>query len=232
MREPGSPPSLDPRRVRALVFDLDGTLVDSYGAITASLNHARAGFGLAPLTLDEVRHRVGWGLDSLIASLVGPEHVAPGVRLFRERYAELYAAETSALPEARETLEALHRRGFGLAVASNKPARFSRPILERLGMAGCLDCVMGPDLAGSAKPEPEMIRLCLAALGATPEEAVYVGDMVLDVETARRAALPVVLVEGGSSERGELERTGELLVGSLGRLVELFLAPASRPAPH
>lgn len=228
MTEPqlARPPLLAPHAVRGIIFDLDGTLVDSYSAITSSLNHARAEFELPPLTAGEVRPRVGRGLATLIAELVGPERTARGVELFRQRYAELFAGETFALPAARETLMRLHARGYRMAVASNKPARFSEPILHRLGMLGFLETVLGPETAGRPKPEPQMIWLCLQRLGLERVSALYVGDMVLDVETGARAGLPVALVVGGSSDEAELRRTDQPVLRSLGELCELLPDPA------
>ena len=216
------PPALHPERVRGIVFDLDGTLVDSYAAIAESLNHARGHFALPPLSTSEVRRRVGRGLEVLIEELVGPQRVQSGVRLFREHYAAVFRARTSVLPDAREALHELQSRGYRLAVASNKPARFSTPILEHLGMLSSLDDVQGPDLAGSAKPEPTMLRNCVSALGLVPRQALYVGDMVLDVESAARAGLPVILVCGGSSTAEELARTGQPVIESLRVLVGLL----------
>lgn len=224
MSEPGigAPPALDPAAVRGLVFDLDGTLVDSYEAIAASLNHARAGFGLPPLPVSRVRRAVGRGLERLVADMIGPDHVNDGVRLFRERYAETFRPMTRALPGARETLRRLHGWGYRMAVASNKPARFAEPILADAGMLPYLLAVQGPDRSGTTKPEPTMVRNCLRALALSPAQALYVGDMVLDVETAARAGLPVVLVEGGSSPREALEETGQRVLGSLSSLTELL----------
>jgi phosphoglycolate phosphatase len=222
-------PQLDPARVRGIVFDLDGTLVDSYPAITASVNRARVAHHLPPLPEAEVRVHVGHGLESLIAELVGAANVEEGVRLFREHYAQAYASGTSALNGASGVVHELSRRGYGLAVASNKPARFSEAILETLGMRGAFREVQGPDRAGTTKPEPTMLALCRRALEVGPDETLYVGDMVLDVETARRAGVPVVLVPGGSSSLAELSATGERVLGTLIDLLHL-LGPWA-PAP-
>jgi len=216
------PPPFDGHTVRGVVFDLDGTLIDSYGPITASLNHARQQLGMPALAQEDVRRRVGRGLEALIAELVGPRHVGDGVRWFRERYAEVYAEGTAILPGVHETLHALHDTGHRVGVASNKPARFSRPILERLGLAPFVSCIMGPDIVASTKPDPTMILRCLELLGVHPGEAVYVGDMVLDVESAARAGLSVLLVAGGSSTREELEGTGQRLLESIDALPELL----------
>jgi len=208
--------------VRGIVFDLDGTLVDSYGPIASSLNHARRHFGLPPLAPAFVRSCVGRGLDTLVAEQIGPQRVEEGVRLFREHYATVYAVGTFALPQVRETLKRLRAAGYVMGVASNKPARFTVPILERLSLREPLGRVMGPDLVGSHKPEPEMIHRCLSEMGVDRSAAIYVGDMLLDVESAARAGVPVVLVPGGSSSSEELRRTGQRVLGSFGELPSLL----------
>jgi 2-phosphoglycolate phosphatase len=217
-----SPQPLRPESVRGIVFDLDGTLVDSFSAISESLNHARLKFGMPPLPATEVRHHVGRGLEVLIEELIGAQRIEPGVRLFRERYAEVFRRRTSALPGALDSLRVLRRHGYRLSVASNKPARFGEPILEALGMRPLLDAVQGPDLAGTTKPEPTMLRNCLSAMGLPARQGLYVGDMVLDVKTAACAGLPVVLVGGGASDETELRATGERYLDSVSELVDLL----------
>ena len=217
-----TPPVLDPSQVRGLVFDLDGTLVDSYRAITSSLNAVRDRFDLAPLELAQVRQAVGHGLECLIADLVGPDHVEAGVRGFREHYAGVFAEMTQALPAVPATLRRLGRAGIRMSVASNKPARFSVPILRGLGLLTFFDAVQGPDLAGVTKPDPAMIRACLAEMELDAEHAAYVGDMALDVRSAARADLPVVLIAGGSAGEAELRDTGQTVLSSAAGLIELL----------
>ncbi len=220
------PPPLVGGAVRGLVFDLDGTLIDSYGPIACSLNHARAAAGLPPLPEQAVRRRVGRGLESLIAELVGPDQVAQGVTRFRERYREVFADGTFVLPGVATTLFHLRSAGYRMAVASNKPARFSIPILERLELAPAFVCVLGPDLVSHAKPHPAMIRECLAQLETAPRAAAYVGDMELDVESAARAGVPVLLVPGGSTPAQVLANTGQRVLRSFSELTRLFPAAA------
>lgn len=222
------PPRFDPSLVRAVIFDLDGTLIDSYAAIAASLNQARSFVGLPVLDDDAVRRRVGRGLESLVAELVGPDRVAESVGRFRRHYAEIFLDTTVALPDAVDVVAELRKRGFRLAVASNKPSRFSRQLLDRLGMGPAFETVLGPDEAGATKPDPAMLRLALEQLDTPPRQAVYVGDMTLDVESAGRAGLPVVLVPGGSSSLHELTGTGEQVLPSLAHLIDLLPASPGR----
>jgi phosphoglycolate phosphatase len=221
--------------VRGVVFDLDGTLVDSYAAIAESLNAARAAFGMGPLAETAVRGLVGHGLESLLESQVGRERVPAAVRTFRERYARIGVARTTALPGVAAGLRALAEHGYRLAVATNKPAAFAGPILAALDLSRWFSCIVGPDLVGTTKPDPRMLHHCLRVLDVPPEHALYVGDMALDVETADRAGVAVVLVCGGSSSPEELRSTGRPTVPSFDALVRRLVAgdrvTSARDAP-
>jgi phosphoglycolate phosphatase len=221
---------------RGLVFDLDGTLVDSYGAITESLNAARAAFDLPPLAEPTVRGLVGRGLESLLEPQVGVARVEAAVRVFRERYVQIGVARTTVLPGVAAGLRTLDAHGYRMAVATNKPAAFAGPILEALSLARHFSCIAGPDRVGATKPDPRMLHHCLRALDVTAERARYVGDMALDVETADRAGVRVILVCGGSSSREELERTGRTVVPTFEALIRRLLADdgvtSARDAPN
>src|SRR4029453_16629145 len=121
-----------------LVFDLDGTLIDGYEAIADALAFAMGRLGEAPLPLPRVRRMVGHGLESLLEEAVGKDRAAEGVRLFRERYPEIAVEKSHLMPGVAETLDVLGSRGHRMALASNKPARFSRMILEAKGVAAHL----------------------------------------------------------------------------------------------
>ncbi len=191
-----------------MLFDLDGTLIDSYAAIADSLNHALEAAGRPALPADAVRRMVGRGLESLLSEALDGQGVAQGVRRFRERYAQIYACDTHLLPDVAETVRTLARRGYRMGVASNKPARFGRPILEKLGLAPLLQEILGPDLVEHPKPHPAMVQRLLKGLQLEPAQVVYVGDMPVDVETCRNAAIPCWLVPTGSATLEELQSAG------------------------
>ena len=208
----------DLSRVRGIVFDLDGTLVDGFEGIATAVNATRAAAGLPSLLQEAVTAHVGRGLEDLLASTVPAMEPARAAVLFREAYARVCESESRPMPDARDVLPDLAARGYRLAVASNKLASYSIRILRALGLAGTLDAIHGPDTAGKPKPDPAMIDACLAAMEVGRERAIYVGDMPLDVEAAAHARVGVVLLAGGASPRPALERTGERVLAGLREL--------------
>lgn len=208
---------------RAVVFDLDGTLLDSYEGIRAALNPVLVHFGKAPVTAAQTRFMVGEGLPRLIEKAIGPESVEEGVRLFRERYRETALTGSTLLAEARELLAELSRRGIPISIASNKPAQFTRLILESLGIASLFRFVGGPDTGFLPKPDPGMALAALEVMRTTAEETLFVGDMPIDLQTARAVGMRCALIPTGSSRREELEAARpDFFVDSLSSLLPLF----------
>lgn len=187
-----------------LVFDLDGTLIDGYAAIGDALSHAMERLGEKPLSLERIRTMVGHGLESLLEEAVGRERAAEGVRLFRERYPQVAVEKSHLMPGAAQVLAALSERGHAMAVASNKPAPFSRMILEAKGLLPRFLGVGGPDRETPAKPDPSMLRRLMDSAGAKAAETIVVGDMEVDFEFARAGGCRVVLIPEGSRTREDL----------------------------
>jgi len=190
---------------KAVIFDFDGTLVDSYQAITASVNHVRAAHNLPPLSEPEIRRCVGRGPAYLL------EHTVPGTDLnkdmarYRAHHPSVLRSGTRLLPGVSETLNILKKAGLHLAVCSNKPRDFTRELLDSLGLAPLMEAVIGPEDAARIKPAPDMLLAALQQLKVAPAEALYVGDMVVDIETARAAGVTVWVIPTGSDERSTLE---------------------------
>ena len=146
---------------RAVIFDCDGTLADSYDAITASVNHVRAAHGLVDLSRDTVTKHVGRGLEKLLADLVPGTDPVQNAALYRAHHGSVIGPHTRLLPGARTVLEALKRAGRLLAVCSNKNVAFTRLLLQGLGIGSFFNVVLGPDDV----PHPE------AAHGHAPGRA-------------------------------------------------------------
>lgn len=204
-------------RPAALIFDMDGTLADSFEAIAASLNHALAQFGLPTKDLQWVKYHVGYGAAQLLRAALGPhvsdEEVKKVAGVFGEHYQATYLETTPPMPGAAEVLRFVwERTGGKVAVASNKYATLSRRWLEHWGLAPWVAVVMGPDNAGTRKPDGAFLRKALEALAVSPEDALYVGDMEVDVEAGRAAEVPVVGLAGPSRTPTELWAAGALFV--------------------
>jgi phosphoglycolate phosphatase len=209
-------------RVRGVVFDLDGTLIDGYQAITTAVNAARTSFGLSAMAPDDVRGRVGLGLSHLMEDVVGASRAEAGSAIFRKVYDQVCVDESHPVPGLDETLSALRARGFRMSVASNKPVDYSIRILERMGVRSIFATIEGPETAGALKPDPAMIRACLTAMGVNAGEAVYVGDMTIDADAGLAAGVAVLLVSGGSSPEPALRATGFPVVATLPGLLDVL----------
>jgi 2-phosphoglycolate phosphatase len=189
----------------AILFDLDGTLIDSYPAIAASVNFVRQQHGQPPLTVADVKRHVGRGPDYLLAHTVPGYRPDVDVARYREHHPTVMFAGTALLPGAAETLARLHQAGKRLGLCSNKPRLFSARLLEHLGLAAFFEVVLGPEDVARPKPAPDMLRTALARLALPANRVLYVGDMTVDVETARAASVAVWVVPTGSDERSALE---------------------------
>lgn len=205
--------------LRAILFDLDGTLADSYGAIAASINHVRACRGLTPLPEVEVRRFVGRGLEHLLQDTVPGTDVAVDAERYRTHHPSVLASGTRLLPGVAEALPALKRLGLKLGVCSNKPRDFTRKLLGILGI-DVFEAALGPEDVLEMKPAPDMLLEALKRMQVSPAEALYVGDMVIDIRTARAAGLRVWAVPTGSEDRAALKAAEpDEILESMGELV-------------
>ncbi len=204
----------------AFLFDFDGTLADSYAAITASVNHVRARHGLPPLSIAEVKRHVGRGADHLIQQTVPGGNVAMDLATYRAHHPTIMASLTELLPGAAELIAGLRRLDKRLGLCSNKPRLFSRDLLAHLGLAESFEVVLGPEDVVQPKPAPDMLLEALRRLELPASKVLYVGDMIVDIQTARAAGVPVWVVPTGSEERSALEQARpDRLLGSLREMV-------------
>jgi AHBA synthesis associated protein len=206
--------------IRAAIFDLDGTLIDSYQAIYLGFHHAYTQMGLAPMPYEQVKRVVGPGLDHTFRELLGEERVPWAISLFRQKYEEVFRENTRLLPDAREVLETLHGRGIRLAVATNKLGRFSREIFEHFGLENLFTVIVGDGDVPQNKPDPEMLQLAMEKMGAEKERTIFVGDSVIDIQTGKNAGVRVFAVPTGNTDRRDLENAQPAVM--LDRLSDLL----------
>jgi phosphoglycolate phosphatase len=196
-----------PLRYRAVLFDLDGTLVDSYTALAEAVNHARRTEGLHELSAARIREFVGDGVERLLQRAFDRPQVSRHlIDAFETRYDEICCEESKVLSDVEKTLQALADLGVEMAVCTNKPTGFSQKIVEHLDLARYFRAVVGPDLAGARKPDRRHLLYTLDALGAASRDTLFVGDMTVDIEAARNTGIDVAVIASGSSTAEQLER--------------------------
>jgi len=193
-------------KYRAVLFDLDGTLVDSYAALTEAVNYARRQQGLHELSSVRIRDFVGDGIERLLERAFGTSAVPRSARDdFESRYDEICCSESKVLADVEATLGELSSLGVAMAVCTNKPTSFSRKTLEFLGLAPFFRAIVGPDVAGARKPEAQHVLHTLSATEVNARDALFVGDMPIDVHAARNSGIDVAVVPTGSSTSEQLK---------------------------
>jgi phosphoglycolate phosphatase len=201
-----------------VLFDLDGTLIDSFAAIASSVNHVRQRRGLPELSEAEVSKSVGRGAIRLMQDVVPVGDWQENLAWYHEHHPSVIRPLTRLLPGAVETLQGLHEAGKKLGICSNKPVVFTRELVEHLGIASLFEALLGPEEVARPKPAPDMLLEAMRRLGSRAERTLYVGDMTVDIETARAAGVTVWAIATGT-------QSAEMLHGAdrvLSRLEELL----------
>jgi phosphoglycolate phosphatase len=213
----GSSPFLG---VRVLVFDLDGTLIDSETDLANSVNATLKHMGRAPLLNEQIAAYVGQGASRLIEQALGPgakaEECRKGLEHFLAYYREHMLDHTVTYPGVREALAALE--GVAMAVLTNKPVRFSQRIVEGLGLAGYFRFIYGGNSFETKKPDPAGMYKLLRDFQAEARQAMLVGDSEVDVQTARNAGTWACGVTYGLGSERLAACPPDLLVDSLTEL--------------
>ena len=195
------------RDIRAVLFDLDGTLADTAPDLAYALNETLRRFGEPPLPYERVRPHVSHGASALIRLGFPYE---PGSGPFEERrqvLLDVYQAnlcrETRPFTGMPAVLEALERSGMPWGVVTNKPSWLTDPLMELMGLAARAGCVVSGDTCTSKKPDPEPILFACERLGVPATHSVYVGDAERDIEAGRRAGAATLAATFGYLPEGE-----------------------------
>lgn len=192
------------KALKAVLFDLDGTLIDSKRDIAASANAVRRHFGFSPLPDDVIGTFVGLGIMVLLEKAVetkDPQRLKEAHGVFKDHYRLHCVDYTRPYPGAFELLEFLMGRGAKLAVVSNKPQEFTDLILKKLDLWDFFAVALGPEATPNKKPHPEPLLTALARMGAGPAESVMIGDSTVDIEAARAAGMLVGVLTHGYGTR-------------------------------
>ncbi len=207
-------------RKKLFIFDVDGTLVNSYKAIERSLNFTRKKFGRLPVSSIKVKRSVGKGDRPFIEVFFGQEESEEALDIYRRHHEKALLRYAKLYPKTKKVLSLLRRRKKILAVASNRPAYFTDILLRRLDIKKYFHVVYCGDELKSYKPKPKILRVILKRFCIEKNDAVYIGDMALDVETAKRAKIEAVFKKGGSSSLSEVSCYKEKKV--IGDLEDIF----------
>ena len=205
-----------------IIFDLDGTLIDSRIDITNALNYALEPYGLGPLSVDETVGLVGEGITRLIEKVLGGRDgslKSAVMERFLDHYSRHILDFTTIYPGVRETLEQLN--AYKKAVISNKRESLSRMALDGLGLSGFFDIIVGSDTVPERKPSPLPVLKVLSELCVRPEDAVIVGDSSYDIDAGKAAGILTVAVTYGYRPR-EVIQHADYLIDSMSDLVPLL----------
>jgi phosphoglycolate phosphatase len=221
-----------------VVFDLDGTLVDSAPDLVATLNTVFAREGLPPVAYETARNLVGGGARSLIERSLRAEGRKLGVhevdRLVKEfiaHYAAHIADRSRPFPSLDAALDELGAVGYRFAVCTNKLEWLSVRLLDALGLSKRFVTICGADTFGLRKPNPEFLRRTIARAGGEIGHAVMVGDSGTDIATARAAGVPVVAVDYGYTETPVDELGPERVISALSELPSAVFELLRAPSP-
>ncbi len=202
------------RPLKAVIFDLDGTLLDTLNGLVATVNHILRAHGAPERTRDEIRSFLGNGQRRLIASALPSGESFPDFESIVLEYRDWYEAHAtegvSPYPGIPELLSTLRARGIALGVVTNKDEGAARALIEHF-FPGVFGIVAGGGEGRAPKPDPMVPRLAMNALGAKPDETLYVGDSDVDAATARAAGLPFLLCSWGFRPRGLLVTLGHVV---------------------
>lgn len=191
-----------------LVFDLDGTLIDTAADLVDTLNVVFAREGLPPVPFDTGRALIGGGVRTMIkrgleaeGRAVVPSELDILFADFIAHYTAHIADRSRPYPGLIESLDLLQARGWLFAVCTNKLERLAALLLKQLGLDNRFAAICGPDTFGVQKPDPDILRRTIEATGAQPQNAIMIGDSLTDIRTARAAGVPVIAVDFGYTER-------------------------------
>ncbi len=212
------------RKISLIIYDFDGTLVDTLFDISDAVNLSLKELGLRILSRETIRKYVGKGVEKLMAQSIngtGYTGLPHAVELFRKHYSDNLMNHTRFYPSGREMLD--HFRNKKQAICSNKPEEFVRRILQSLESLDSFDAILGGDSLKSKKPDPEGLLYLLDRFQCSPEQAVLIGDSPVDIETGKRAEIYTCVVSFGLGDPKEIALVEpDCSIDHLSELKDLF----------
>lgn len=224
------------RRFDAVLFDLDGTLVETAPDLCNALNHALARLERPGIDLLEIRAMIGDGARAMLTKATArapltPEQFENGFTWLLEHYWEHVAVDSRPFDGVAASLESLRRQAARLAVVTNKPAGLSNRLLDLLDLAAPFEAVVGADSLAVRKPDAGHILGTLELLDTAPDRAVMVGDSANDVKAARNAGVPVIAVSFGYTTTPAHALGADLVIDHFDELEPALNSLAEAPSP-
>lgn len=202
-------------KIDTIIFDLDGTLLNSLEDLRVSVNYALYGFKYPKQTLDMVRRNVGNGIEKLMERSLpdGKDNVNYEVclEIFKEHYKTHMSVNTKPYPHIIETLAALKSRGYKLAVVSNKFDAAVKPLCQKY-FKSLIDVAIGQSKDTKKKPAPDTVYMALDELDSSAETSIYVGDSEVDIQTAKNSGMDCISVSWGFKTKEFLEQNGASVI--------------------
>jgi 2-phosphoglycolate phosphatase len=211
--------------IKAVLFDLDGTFADTAPDLAAALNHTRAVRGLPPLPLAALRPQASHGSRGLLKTgfCVEPDH--PDYETLRDIFLDYYenniCVHSQLFGDTAELITTLEQRGIKWGIVTNKPHRYTVPLMQALGYAERAACLISGDTCAHAKPHPEPMFKACQIIGVSPAECLYLGDDLRDMRAANAAGMPGIIASYGYvngdatvenwNARGSVDKPTELL---------------------
>jgi 2-phosphoglycolate phosphatase len=212
--------------VKAVIFDLDGTLIDSKKDIAIAANKTLSELGLPTLHEDTIASFIGYGGEQFIKQCIGEKNIdkfEKAFEKFKENYSELCTINTSLFPGVGKVLEFLKKRKINIALATNKMISLSKKILKYLEVEKYFSIMLGPEDVTNRKPHPEIIEILLQNLNVRPEETLYVGDSEIDVFCGKSAGVYTCAVTYGIGDiKSIIAANPDFIITDLTKLIILL----------
>jgi len=205
---------------KLIIFDLDGTLINAYPAIIRSFNYTLRKLGYPPQDKLTIRRAVGWGDENLLKPFIKLNDLKKALKIYRKHHKNALIKESFLFNKVKKLLVYLKNKNYLLAVASNRPTKFSLILLKHLKIKKYFDYILCADKLKHIKPHPEILNKIMQRFSVSSSQTVYVGDMAIDAQAGRRAKVKTIIVTTGSSTKEEIKKQKPYRI--ISQISELF----------